>query len=247
MSPNRTAAPQEKQPLHFIRKHPGFRPGKGLPTVKRLESSPYYWWWQYLRRSQDYKRCCAQRGRGALSKLYAEFGDVHSSDFADWWLERGRGLFSEPLTFTRTRVASSAEELRAEDFKSALVVVIPLHYTKRMARKRFGELLRRHHPGRRSRTDLKKSRAKYPLWTEPNVRALKKTLSVYDLRFSEPDLSLYEIGERLHLQDEYVHTPGDTQYDVRYKRRLLGIVVSRYLRHAEAYIKNVAKGHFPRK
>jgi hypothetical protein len=65
--------------------------------VGHQQGSPYYWWWQYLRRNADYIACCERGGKGRLSKLYKDFGDVREDNFHKWWTEGDRGveLFAE--------------------------------------------------------------------------------------------------------------------------------------------------------
>jgi hypothetical protein len=200
-----------------------------------------------LRCNEDYRRCCESSGSGPLTGLYADFGNVCTGDFKSWWQARGQYLFSEPPSMTRVQLVKNPEDLSPDDLQGGLVLVLPLHYNKRELRRRVSSLLKTHHPGKKGGKDFKKSKAKYPLWTKPYVRTLEVTLEVYKLRNAEPDLSLYELGAKLRLNRKYVLNAEGVDLDTTWKRRMMQILVSRYLRHADAYIKNVAKGHFPKK
>jgi len=233
------------------RRFAGVTPQFGTANTPKPEAlrsrSPYYWWWQYLRRSNDYRQCCEAGGTGELAELFADFGDVRDGDFKAWWQSRGQYLFCEPAAPTRMRVVENRAELVDSDFVAALVLVLPLSMSKRYLRARFGELLKKEHPAKRGAVSIKWSKAPYPLLAKTPVRTLAKTLRVYDLRESEPTLSLYQIGEWLKLSPTLILSARDSPAQATDKKRMMGIIVSRYLRHAKAYIANVAKGQFPKK
>jgi hypothetical protein len=69
----------------FKEPYPSLGSGKSTLILRNLEKSPYYWWWAYLRRNKQYLDCCNKDGKGALAKLYMDFGDVRSDDFRAWW------------------------------------------------------------------------------------------------------------------------------------------------------------------
>src|ERR1700676_4105430 len=82
---------------HFLFKHPLFRkPHTALGIEWR--KSVYYLWWEFLRRHEGYRKTCEQGGNGQYARLYADFGDIHASDFKGWWRtgDRGASLFAEP-------------------------------------------------------------------------------------------------------------------------------------------------------
>ena len=45
--------------------------------------------WAFLKRNKDYLACCQAGGKGSLSKLYADFGDVRGDSFKEWWTSDG--------------------------------------------------------------------------------------------------------------------------------------------------------------
>ena len=83
--------------VHFLAPHPLFGRKTAPLPLKEQERSPYYWWWAYLRRSEAYIKCCEKGGKGPLSKLYTDFGDVREDDFRKWWTtgDHGAELFAE--------------------------------------------------------------------------------------------------------------------------------------------------------
>jgi len=60
------------------------RKAKGKRPAVSTEDTVHYWWWQFLRRNTDYIRCCENGGKGRLSKLFADFGDVRADDYHSW-------------------------------------------------------------------------------------------------------------------------------------------------------------------
>ena len=98
--------------VYFLAPHPLFGRKTAPLPLKEQEQSPYYWWWAYLRRSEAYIKCCEKGGKGPLSKLYADFGDVREDDFRKWWTtgDHGAQLFAEQR--------QADEERRAIDYFS---------------------------------------------------------------------------------------------------------------------------------
>ncbi len=59
--------------------------------------SPCYCLWAYLRRHENYLKCCESGGTDSLSGLHSDFGDVREDNFHKWWTngQRGMQLFTE--------------------------------------------------------------------------------------------------------------------------------------------------------
>ena len=60
---------------HFLAKKPTHARPSFRESYYVHRQSPYYWWWAYLRKNEDYIKCCENNGKGKLSKLYKDFGD----------------------------------------------------------------------------------------------------------------------------------------------------------------------------
>ena len=175
----------------------GGRQSKRLPPnppfikAPPYKTSVYYYWWEFLRRSDAYKRCCKSGGKGKLSKLYEDFGDVFEISegkygeefhtFWNWWTSkhpvsnesRGQTLFAEPKARSLTETVSSATP--SDD---TLIIEVPLELRTAFLVNQFRKVLQQH--DKRHRTAQAISRAMYPVHTKPVLQALHIALVVYD-------------------------------------------------------------------
>lgn len=231
---------------HFPYKHPTFGTSKNPKAPIHWEGSIYYWWWSYLKRNNDYLKCCEYGGVGGLCNLYQDFGDVRGTSFKDWWMEGGRGakLFANPQAEDSIRLLSKGES--ALDESEALTISIPMYYPKKIILNRLKELVDEKHSGRRGHQLAKKSKAKYRVRGQPNVPAIKQALAVYDFYSANPNLKLWEIGNLMpKFQMEHKIDPDDTKEVVTNKKAILSATVARYLRRAKQSILNTSLGTFP--
>jgi hypothetical protein len=222
------------------------------PMAHRAHIAPkqsvYYWWYEYLKRNERYRRCCESGGKGRLGRLYADFGDVFTGSFKAWWEadQRGERLFAEPLAPVRLEELRTAEDWDAEwTSDGVMVVVVPLSEPKRRINRWFKRVLDRRHSGRPGYPTKKESGADYKVERKFSVLALEQMLMVYDLRQAEPELTLAEIGKRLKLVPSAMPKVGDSIVRLRKKRNTMAATVSRYLKKADAYIRNSGNGKFP--
>jgi hypothetical protein len=185
-------------PRHFAFKHPLFRKERSKSGV-RWDNSVYYLWWEFLRRHEGYKEACENGGNGKYAKLYADFGNVHEGTFKEWWTKDGRGarLFAEqPLRVAALTSKEIDALLEDWDTSSLLIVAVPLSLPKRFIQQKLNELLAAYHKRKRGQRTFKDRRAWYPIAAQFNVHSLKKILELYDLRKSQPDLPLWEVGQK---------------------------------------------------
>lgn len=209
--------------------------------------SVYYWWYEYLKRNKHYQDCCESGGKGKLARLYKDFGDVYASNFEEWWTTDSRGdrLFAEPIGLRLEELEGVDDWDSAWNRKNVMVVVIPLAHPKRRIYRWFGRLLSDRHtekPGKPIRT---KSAAPYQVTSKFSAPALEQMLMVYDLRLAEPDLTQSELGKRLRLVTTAMPKKTDDTVLAAKKRNVMSATVGRYLKKAEAYIRNSARGEFP--
>jgi hypothetical protein len=229
-------------PRHFAYKHPLFgtksRPKEGSNSV-------YYFWWAFLKRNSQYIACCESGGKGKLSKLYADFGDVRGNSFKKWWTDNERGvrLFAEPSNDT-VRVLKGGE--RVAESLGTLTLALPLNLPKKLLLQRCKSLLAEVHPGRQGRLLARLSEARYKVKGQPNIEGLATTLRVYEFRMAHPELALWEIGNQLprFMLSQRVHS-SDTPATVKDKKNALAAAVGRYLKKAELMIDSASKGVFP--
>jgi hypothetical protein len=239
---------------HFPYQHPTFGT-KNRPTSERSwKRSVYYWWWAYLKRSPEYLACCEAGGKGKLASLYKDFGDVRGDDFKAWWREGDRGatLFAEPAVEVSVRVLNEGDAIT--DPAKGLSVYLPLNLPNGFLVKRVKDLLNAIRKGKRGvqygRAD--KSNAKYKFDGQPNLKALEKTLKVYDMlkeranNPTTPHIPYWKIAQRAGIiEDKGKILPTDSVPEADRKRAVMTAIVIRLKKRAEATIENVGKGVFP--
>ena len=231
---------------HFAYRHPTFGTAKSPKSVSHWQGSVYYWWWAYLRKNADYIACCEAGGIGAMFNLYQDFGDVRGEDFKAWWSEGSRAirLFAEPAAEDVVRELVGDET--APNQEDALTLVLPLNMPKRYLQKRFNQLLKKYHSGKRGFQNAKKSRARYKFEGQPNVPALKQAFLVYEHRLENPKAKLWEIGNKmLGVVKSQKLKVSDDQYTKEQKKKVFAATVSRYLRRAQESIERVGRGLSP--
>ena len=231
---------------HFTFKHPLFKRQKSASGV-RWDNSVYYLWWEFLRRHEGYKKTCEIDGKGKYAKLYDDFGNVHGVTFKEWWTKGGRGarLFSEPPLSNSVMVVHPTDiDALSESWKSGavLVVAIPLALRKRFIIRKFSTLLRKHHTRRRGQRTFRESQAVYPIAAQFNLHSLKKILDAYELRQNAPNLTLWEIAQKLALGTKL--TSGDTPAEMVHKKSVLSVAASKKLAAARKIIDGVGRGFF---
>ncbi len=217
--------------------------------------SPYYWWWAFLRRNEEYLACCANRGKGKLAGLYADFGDVSNDNFHAWWTGERRGsvLFAEkPLPLNLKELKEPSEWNTDWTGDAVMVVAVPLSLSKRHLQSKFAQLLKARHGGKRGRkagSEGYMSTAKYRLYRAVSVETLRIQLAVYDAvmtkRRGESDKKLWEIGQEMRLVRSAMPARGDHPHDVENKRKAMASAVSRHFKAAERIIAKVIRGEFP--
>ena len=126
---------------------------------------------------------------------------------------------------------------------SVLVVAIPLNLRKRFILQKFSELLAKHHTRRRGQRTFRESQALYPIAAQFNCHSLKKILDTYDMRQSQPDLTLWEIGDRLALGTRL--TREELAASSVRKKSVLAVAASKKLALASRIIDGVGRGVFP--
>lgn len=230
---------------HFPYQHPRFGTVNKPAKPEMWKNTVYYWWWEYLRRNTHYKATCLKNGSGRCSRLYEDFGDVHSTDFKSWWKERGVPLFSEPpkdKQFSQVKSQIAQEDL---DNPNLLFVQVPLNLPVRLLKQRFDTLLKKYHQGKRGIRYARDSHAKYPVIGQPNINSLMTTLQVYDYRQLHPEMTLWQVGMILRQFKDFDPNKLKGKYDGYEQKNIMTATVSRYLKKAELMITNVGHGRFP--
>jgi hypothetical protein len=194
-------------------------------------------------------KCCESGGKGKLSSLYKNFGDVRSDDFKKWWSEDDRGakLFSDPLVESTVRVLKEGDVVGDPE---ALTISFPLSLPKRYLKKRLNELLIKYHKGQRGVQQAKSSKAKYLFSGQPNLMGLERALKVYDhleeLKTKGLKKPQWKVAMDLNIvDDEYRVQRTDSPKTAEDKRRVLTAIVGRLKKKASESVQHVGKGLFP--
>lgn len=242
--------------VRFLADAPNFGTKNKPAKISLQTRSPYYWWWVYLRRNEEYLKCCEKGGKGKFAKLYKDFGDVREDNFKKWWKEKGVELFSEKhvseggdMVLMELADKSQWNESWTDD--KVLVIALPLTSSKRYLQSRFNALLNKRHTIKRGRQykTFAESLAKYPLAKNYTIRNLETTLAVYNEylkhKGQKPKVPYWKIGENLTLVPKAMTSPKLTPNENYDRKNTMAASVLRYVRSAEKMIENVAQGKFP--
>lgn len=239
---------------HFPYQHPIFGTKNHPSSEKSWKRSVYYWWWAYLRRNSEYLACCEAKGDGNLSAIYKDFGDVRGDDFKAWWRQEDRGatLFAEPPVEVSVRLLENGDPI--PNPSKGLSVYLPLNLPNNFLEKRVRELLSAIRKGKRGVQYGRagNSNALYKFEGQPNLKALEKTLKVYDLiqqeKFKPAGIRMpyWKIALKAGIIDEKGRAlPSDSEGAADQKRAVMTAIVGRLKRRAEKSIKNTSMGVFP--
>ena len=198
---------------------------KGVPTTDSI----YYLWFEYLKRSEKYKKACANNGKG-MAKLYKDFGNIFQyrtnamgytdvNDFySKWWEKRGAELFGIQDTENELREFASYEDVVSlkSDIDNYEILLLPKVMPKTEMRKRVGKLITS------IKEDADRGKAKYEVVSERvDVESLRNCLEVYDLMTDKNNkLTAVEVyAEVIGIKAE--HKDLDLFTDARSERGML--------------------------
>jgi hypothetical protein len=241
---------------YFIFDYPLLGTKRNPSNDSQLMLSPYFWWWAYLRRNKAYLLCCEREGKGKLSTLYEDFGDVRGDDFREWWgrkLSKGDYLFAErSLDFYVKRLGSKDEW--DSDWSDANVAVVAVNLkmqSKRDIQKYFAGLLKQIKPEKRGKKAVPESSARYQLCRNVTQQNLQVMLTIFDAVEHNKALpkdqrkTLWQIGEEFRLVRTAMTNPNDLPSDAMIKRHVMSNTVTRYYKRAKKIIDNTSLGRFP--
>ena len=220
-----------------------FRAGRNLPyrDAAPYKSSIYYWWWAFLKRNVTYWNTCRRSGQGKLAALYKDFGNVFESDFLTWW--NGHQLLF-------------AEQAGAITSEVSIVYQIDPRRPWSQIHEEVKALHMRGLPGAQVSPCKQGSTALYPIYANVSAHTLHQVLQAWDLRQDHPEASAYDLGILAGYKANLMPGPkfGETRTKealttARHNKRARVAIANktnRYLRVAEQYIDNVARGEFPK-
>lgn len=203
------------------------------------ELLPYKLWFEYVRRSNP---------ANWTQEVIDVFGDVWASDFDDWWEVRSE-YFLPPEPVPLVVIEDLADYMRWEpgafDELKEVVVMCNLDVPKRTLMQAFEKLLDELHERKMGRPSFNDWGDLFKLDARPDTHALQVRLDVFDARLK--GLSYVEIADTLNLIDRKTGLwKLDTPKDLAAQKAVKQSTVSRYLKEAEALIRNVEAGVFPK-
>ena len=234
------------QPRHLQGGPVKFGRSKIEKSSKPYEQSVYYLWWKFLQLSQKYKECCENEGKGELSEMYKDFGDIYATDFKTWWQTGNRGinLFGEEL-MDKIRVVKKAEDLNFD--KGILTINIPIDLPKTFIIDELNKILDK--AGKKSAKlqipDINKvSTAKYKIVGKSSQQSLERSYIIYKNKQENPKLEGLELGKMAKL---YYTIQGKEEDDDKERSEKMNIRnrVGVYYKRAEKIINEVENGRFP--
>ena len=228
--------------------------------MRDARQSPYRWWFDYLQLSKDYWWVCQQNGNtldADLKGMWQDFGDVHNTNFIDWWMKRGRNVFAEQVSLPKVRKVDGDKNNLSPNQQHYLVLEIPLNLTERTISRQVLALLR-DEPNRQIK---RVSEAKRPLakligirqsvirdardiWcVNEIVQNAKKPHSEIGKPFNT--MTTQQIGIGFRLVRSCLPKFTDSEEVERKKRNGMKVAVSRMVHRANALIANAEIGVFP--
>lgn len=180
-------------------------------------------------------------------ETYERFGDLQSTTFDSWWVDRGYELFREPGDFKKIGVR---EGLTQDVNEKTLILEIPLTVSPATLKIQFDELLRQHHEHYKRFDRWQHSSATGKLQSSKLTSvSINLYLDVYEQWQSmcalEGGVNLFEVGEAMALNPRLVVKHGDLGSDVREKHLKMSLMVSEYLEKAKNLIAYASDGTFP--
>jgi hypothetical protein len=244
----------------FLASYPRIGTKNNRTSIEVLGQSPYYWYWAYMRRNNEYIKCCANNGKGKLAKLYKDFGDIRSDDFAKWWggkNQKGSYLFGEVPNEVNLTQIKSKDEWSEGWGDSVAIIAINLNVGKRKLQQYFAKFLNSAHKGRQGRKSMRSvsSTARYKLYRNYSVENLKKMLAAYDAWMKNESLpkdqrlSMWQVGESINLVPAAMpprHKDYKLQDNVKMRHNTMTVAMSRYVNQAKIIIANTSLGVFPK-
>ena len=220
-------------------------PPPKLPANERFRGSLFYYWWAFLRLNPAYIKTCENAGRGKLSKLYKDFGDVREDDFWGWWKTHNH-LFMEPDAGQAREINNHNEYERKPN---TILIEVPIDKKLALRVRQVKRILAVKMSTDRYR--MAKSYAQYKVTGKPVVAALAKYLLAWQIKRDNPKLPyavIYEMANGRNINIEEAMKPKlrlgriNPNADYNVPKTQMGL---RYVKAANEIIENVVKGEFP--
>lgn len=243
---------QKRDVLVFsTRSYPTFgrkrKPFDELNPPDSVTDSPYYWWFMYLRLNEAYEAVCKKGGKGALSSIYKDLGDVHAQSFKDWW-NHVAPMFAEPKVGYKMMIAKSKSDIAPFDSDQVLNLVVPLNRSQRSLKKSFAQLvLRKIEKGKRG-VSVESSGAKYKLSGKWHIEALSTAYKIYNIKHRYENEGVKKAWADIAIEAKLPMTHALAKGDKSKNsdvRRILTILAMRHYDRALKFIQAAASNSFP--
>lgn len=242
----------KKTPIGFvISKAPKVGRGRYQEDAppKGVTESPYYWWFKYLQLNPDYQKEIKAKGKGKLSKIYADFGDVNMP-FNLWWREK-KTLFAEQPKNFKMAIANSANELAPFGSKDALNLVLPLDWSEKSLKKKFTTILNQLvDQGLIKKTkrglNIDGNTAKYRVSGRWRIDALEMAYKIYKIKSEAVQTGVKKYWADIAIEAKMPWADQRSKlYSQTEARRTLTILAKRHYARAEEYLKASITNTFP--
>jgi len=199
-----------------------------------------------------------------VQKTYAEFGDVYTMNFDDWWLKAGADLFG--FDYQRPRITKIAQLVKDESYSetptalldaylkngrvqqgmpNSLILALPLGMPKRTLMMELSRLIDKANvPAQPKAQKAKRALTKQRLRSKPLFMFVKLLI----FKAGSPSSPLWKLGLRAKVSPKYSE---DIALDSKVStknialRMNLTVLTSRALRKAKLVAENAARGQFP--
>lgn len=223
------------------------KPFDELNPPKGVTDSPYYWWFMFLRLNAGYQSVCKSGGKGALSSIYKDLGDVHTQNFKEWW-NQVAPMFAEPKKGYKMMVAKSKSDIAPFDSDEVLNLVVPLNRSQRSLKKSFAQLvLSRIEKGKRG-VSVESSGAKYKLSGKWHIEALSTAYKIHSIKLRYENDGVKKAWADIAIEAKLPMTHALAKSDKSINsdvRRTLTILAMRHYDRALKFIQAAASNSFP--
>lgn len=214
--------------------------------LKEARKSPGYWWYQALRLNDDYRYCCQHDGKGPLSALYRDFGDVFEMEFDRWWIRNGRKLFTETKLFKKVRALENQAQLDMTAWdNNKLIIEIPLTLRRQTAMRQVGKLVKKAYEGRVIDVMAQSTARRKIIKTKMRMSTVEQLLRVLEVRIKNPTMTLNQVGVTAGVELDLMARNKEEEITVAMERRRMTIAVGRLLNQARNLVTNAGLGKFP--
>jgi hypothetical protein len=206
--------------------------------------SPYYWWFKFLQLNDEYA-AAGSKPSSKYADVFAELGDVRTTDFKSWWDEHAFA-FAEPISEYEMIVARRSRDLAPFDDPDAINLVVPMTWDRKTLLRRFKAIVLSQIPEARPGVDVSGSKARFKLSGRWNVLAMERAYNLYVMRGSFQGLPLPDLLDLAGVnQVPAKSADSKTRPEISDERRRAGIRASRHHKRALAYIEAAATHEFP--